>query len=613
MDRVTSRRSAAIPAPALLVIALATGSVSAAPPGEVENLQFTDPATLVWDTTASAQDYNVYRGALVDLRAGRPPRCHADELTATTHASPADPAPGEAYVYLASAESSSDEEGTLGTDSDAVERSSYGRCDAVMVSHVHNRIGFGWSEWSRDRLQTLGYVAYRDEQLDPQTIDESDNWRFDLRDRWTPPINEAQLQYKLMEETFYSRRQLEYQMTEFWINHFNTEYRKTFDNLPGAAEDKNLHAATLHQREADTFRDLAFYGSFREILEASALSAAMIYYLDTNINTDDRPNENHARELLELHSMGVDNGYTEQDIQELSRVLTGWNVCKKAVADILDPLAPCILNTQPGEFAANFRSNFHDTGQKVLFAGTAYETIIPDTSGNPVDGIDDIQTALDTIADHPATKEFIATKLLQRLITEDPTDAMIQAVVSAWDANLGDNREILRAVLAPENVLDPDLVGQKFKTPWEQMATGYRAVRALTQTFNIAFTRNLCFRMGQLPYRNPIPTGYSEFGGDWLGTNSMLDRQDYGMIISFDTFYGGEVNAMVTEYNLNNATEIVDFFADVLYGGQLTPFERQTAIDYLETDDTGSPSPYDDARVRDVVGLMMGFKQFIEQ
>jgi hypothetical protein len=140
-----------------------------------------------------------------------------------------------------------------------------------------------------------------------------------------------------------------------------------------------------------------------------------------------------------------------------------------------------------------------------------------------------------------------------------------------------------------------------------------RAIRTPTQQFTIPFLRNFCFRMGQLPYRNPIPTGYSEFGGDWIGTNSQLDRQDFGMIVAWDTTYQGEVNLMVDEYNLNTAEEIVDFFADVLFGGQLTPFERQTALDYINTDDLGNPAPIDDARERDVVGLMMGFRQFIEQ
>jgi hypothetical protein len=379
----------------LVLCAFLGAALFAAPPGEVQNLQFSDAQTFSWDSTASAQDYNVYRGRVADLRAGRPPRCHADELTATSHVSPAEPGPGEVFVYLLSAESASDEEGTLGTDSNSVERSSFGRCDPVVFSHVLGRLGFGWGEWSRDRLEQLGYVGFRDEQLDPQTVNENGNPRHpSLRDRWDPPINEAELQYKLMDESLYSYRQLEYQMTEFWINHFNTEYAKTFNNLPGNAEERNLQAAALHLRETDDFRDLAFYGDFRQILEASALSPAMVYYLDTSINTKNGPNENHARELLELHSMGVDNGYTEQDIQELSRVFTGWNVCKKAAADIDDPLAPCILASQAGEWTANFRPTFHDSGQKILFAGTPYETIIPDTSGNTIDGVDDIQLAV---------------------------------------------------------------------------------------------------------------------------------------------------------------------------------------------------------------------------
>ncbi|ANM29389.1 hypothetical protein ABI59_07005 [Acidobacteria bacterium Mor1] len=577
------------------------------------NVQFSDSSTLSWDATVTAQDYNVYRGLLRDLQVGNPPRCHVDEVVGTSVVSSAAPEVGEVYVYLLSAENATDEEGTLGTDSDAVERESLGKCDAVMFHHVLQRLGYGWSEWGRDRLQTLGFTAYRDEQLDPLTIDESGDSRAQLWTRWDPPVNEGYLQYRLLDESIYSLRQLQHHTTEFWFNHFNTEFRKVYDNTPGAAADRNLRTAQMQQREMDAFRDLAFYGSFREILEASALSAAMILYLDTNINTKDRPNENHARELMELHSMGVDNGYTEADVQELSRVLTGWNVCNKALADIDNPTAPCIANDAAGQRATNFRSNEHDTGQKILFAGTAYETIIPDTSGNPADGINDIQLALDTIADHPATKEFIATKLLRRFIVEDPTPQMVQGVVDAWTLHNGDNREILRAVLSEANVLNPDFVGQKLKTPWEQGVTGYRATRGLLQSFIAPFLRNWINRMGQLPFRNPIPTGYSESGGDWLGTNAQLDRQDYGMDIVLNASYAQEINLMVSEYSLTTDEEIVDFFADVLFGGQMTPFERQVALDYLNTDDSGVPSPYTDERVRETVGFMMGFKQFLEQ
>ena len=124
----------------------------------------------------------------------------------------------------------------------------------------------------------------------------------------------------------------------------------------------------------------------------------------------------------------------------------------------------------------NFRINQHDTGQKVLFAGTAYQKIIPDTSANPANGVNDADLALDAIVAHPSTAKFIARELLQRFVDESPAQTMIDAVVAAWKnpANprgIGDLREVLRAVLQVTEFSSPDAVGNKIKTPFEHVAS----------------------------------------------------------------------------------------------------------------------------------------------
>src|SRR5258706_12193197 len=153
----------------------------------------------------------------------------------------------------------------------------------------------------------------------------------------------------------------------------------------------------LHYDLQNVLRDQAFNSTFREIIETSSLSPAMIVFLDTDNNVKSAPNENFARELMELHTMGVDGGYTQQDVVELARVFTGWNVCKKADADAADPLAACIprstystASEPPGQWVRNFRISQHDSGQKILFAGTPYQKIIPDTTANPSNGLNDV-------------------------------------------------------------------------------------------------------------------------------------------------------------------------------------------------------------------------------
>jgi uncharacterized protein (DUF1800 family) len=250
--------------------------------------------------------------------------------------------------------------------------------------------------------------------------------------------------------------------------------------------------------------------------------------------------------------------------------------------------------------------------------------IIPSTAGNPSAGIGDAQLAFDAIVAHPSTPRYIATKLLQRFVEENPTTAMVDAVVAAWNnpANphgAGDLREVLRAVLAQTAFRDPDRIGGKIKTPFEHVVSGLRAVRGMTD--GLSSVRNYLSRMAELPHQNAIPTGYPEIGGDWLDTNNLLDRQNFGFDMATRTTatFGADVigllnaNGVVTTPTPNNAPAIVDFLAGVFYGGALTTDERQRAIDYLNTNDSGVTSNYTDARIRETAGLMMGFAQFLEQ
>jgi len=620
----------------LLSFLVVTGAAAQTPPGEVTGVDFTSSTTLAWSPVAGADDYNVYRGLVDWLSLGAGPLCHGDEIAAPGFATPAVPDPGRAFYYLVTAESNLGGEGTAGTASNGTPHAPRGRCDPVMRNHLLNRLGYGWDEWTRTRFAALGRQGYIDEQLDPDTIDESTNTELSARlAPLLPPANINELQALDVVRGVYARRQLEQQATTFWDNHFNTDYTKSFgffgfyQTLFPAT--RSLESAKLHHDLEEELRSLAFHSTFREMIEAESLSPAMIIYLDTDANVKLAPNENFARELLELHTMGVDGGYTQQDVVELARVFTGWNVCKKDASVAADPLGACIprnvygtASEPPGLFVRNFRTNQHDTGQKVLFAGTPYQVTIPSTSSNPPNGINDIGLALDAIAAHPSTPGFVATKLLQRFVTETPTPAMVANVVAAWNnpsnpQGVGDMREVLRSVLAQTAFRDPDTARGKLKTPVEHVISAFRASRGRTD--GITQVQSYLSRMQEPPHLNPVPTGYSELGGDWLDTNNLLERQNFGLDMASRTGsnFGADVigllnaNGVSTSPTPGNAPAIVDFFSDVLFGGAITSADRQRAIDYLGTDDNGLPGNYNDARIRETYGFMMGYAQFLEQ
>lgn len=612
------------------------GMVAAVPPGEVTGVQVSSSSQITWTPVAGANDYNIYRGLIAWLAPGDGAECHGDEIAAATFTTTPDPPLGAGYFFLVTGESNVDGEGTAGTTSSGGPRPLRGRCDAIVQHHVLDRVAYGSDEWTRGRIAALGLQGYIDEQLNPGAIDESSNNELNnRRAALVPPESVVELQALDVVNAVYARRQLEQQVTMFWDNHFNTDHQESYDffgfystNFPALQVSE---AAALHYEAQNAFRDLAFNGTFRDMVEASGLGRAMILYLDTDSNIAAAPNENYPRELLELHTMGVDGGYTQADIVALAKVFTGWNVCKKDASVAADPLAACIpSNTYgtptepPGLWVSNFRISRHDSTQKILFAGTPYQAIIPSTTGNPSAGVGDAQLAFDAILAHPSTPRFIARKMLQRFVDENPTTAMIDAVVVAWNnpANplgVGDLREVLRAVLAQSAFKDPGRVGGKIKTPFEHVVSALRSVRGLTD--GTTSVRTYLSRMAELFHVNPVPTGYPEIGGDWIDTNNLLDRQNFGLDMATRTAaaFGADVigllnaNGVATTPTPNNAPAIVDFLSGVLYGSGLTAAERQRAIDYLNTNDSGAVSNYTDARIRETAGFMMGFAQFLEQ
>jgi uncharacterized protein (DUF1800 family) len=556
------------------------------------------------------------------------------------------PDPGQIFAFVVTGESQAGGEGTPGNNSTGPPRYLQGACGPLMRTHALNRAGFGWDEWSRDRIVALGGIQpFLDEQLDPSLISEASN--SELINKlaiYDPALDGFDLIARHVLHSVYARRQLEHKMGMFWWNHFNTEWIKVaglfLEKFPDCAVssvpecDGNYPfkgeqaGATVQRADLDRFKDLAFNGTFRQMLEAATLSPAMLIYLDLHTSIAIAPNENQPRELLELHSMSPEAGYTQGDVEELSRLLTGWNVCKKTAADAGDPLAPCIPDywAQSGLWVANFDILNHDCDSKTLFVGTPQETNFPGTSScnsqsDKNAAMPEFQLALDVIAAHSSTRRFISKKILQLLVTDEPTQAMIDQMMLVWNDGgnpngVGDLREVTREALSI--AMDPAYAGTKIKTPFEQFVTSLRTLNGITNG-----TQEILIYLSEskhLPFFNEIPTGYSEAGGDWVSTGGVLSRQNWGVELATappsTTFYARIIN-LLNNNGIStapgNATEIVDFLVEILFGGALTQQERQTAIDYLNTDATGNPSPYDDTRIHQTVFLLLGYPQFMEQ
>jgi len=327
-----------------------------------------------------------------------------------------------------------------------------------------------------------------------------------------------------------------------------------------------------------------------------------------------------------LHTMGVDGGYTQQDVEQLSRVITGWTGCKKRLNFVDDPLGPCISDywedLPPGEWVATFVPSNHDCTHKILFQGTPHQVVIPNTCATPEDGVDDLYLALDAIVEHPATPRFISGKILQRLVTDEPSEEMIDALVAVWNDpgnphGVGDMRAVIEAAQQVDVILNPDGVRTKVKTPLEHVVSAIRGTRGKTE--GITGVLDFLVSTWHIPHYNAVPTGWPEDGASWIGTNNSLDRQNFGFTLLSSThpLFGADPLALLEDNGVStapgNAEAIVDFFGDVFFGGGLTPAERQVAVDFLNTDDLGDPAPYDNARILDTIALLMGYPQFQEQ
>jgi uncharacterized protein (DUF1800 family) len=316
-------------------------------------------------------------------------------------------------------------------------------------------------------------------------------------------FNPRQLNFELTQAALvravHSPNQLYERMVAFWSDHFNIDSSKADCRWLKPYDDREV------------IRPHAL-GKFSDLLRASALSPAMLFYLDGRQNKrrkpEDKPNENYARELLELHTLGVHGGYTQQDVMEAARCLTGWTV--KGKDNKLFSMGPGGL---AGIGSVAFIKYNHDDGAKTVLGKTIA------ASGGPKD-LDDL---LDIVTQHASTAQFIATKLCRHFIADEPPAAAIAATAAAFTKSSGDIPETLRALFAAESFRTERR--SKFKRPFHYLVSLYRALGVPTDG-GMELQRALR-RMGHMPFDYPTPEGYADVGEDWMST--LLGRWDFAL------------------------------------------------------------------------------------
>jgi hypothetical protein len=354
----------------------------------------------------------------------------------------------------------------------------------------------------------------------------------------------AATQYRQM----FSKRQLYEIMVEFWSDHFNIHL-------------VNGLGPTLKPFDDQQVIRVHALGNFRDLLHASAKSGAMQFYLDNFLNQAVAPNENYARELMELHTLGVDGGYTEDDVKEVARCFTGWSLRFPG-----DP------GGDYGEFV--FVPWIHDNQDKVLLGH-------PITVGGQADG----ERVLDILVAHPSTAKFIATKLCQRFISDAPPQSAIDAVAAAFTISNGDIKATLHALFATLAFLDDaDL---KFTRPSEYLAALVRSLAPDTPypPDNGQFWFFAQSILGQLPFYWPTPDGYPDKQSYWASTGGLLNRWRLSFLSFAGIIPGLDVIQVDYALMLNGAdtlATVVDAITDAVLMRPLSKDDRGIIIDWLK-------------------------------
>ncbi|MES2319765.1 MAG: DUF1800 domain-containing protein [Pseudomonadota bacterium] len=396
--------------------------------------------------------------------------------------------------------------------------------------HVLNRIAYGPAPGDVARVTQMGVKRYIDSQLEPSALAYPEplterlaalelpnistgaalgqfvELRRDVRNEEPGAQKRRADGLKLMVlqtdearllRAIRSPRQLEEVMVDFWYNHFNV------------FAGKGSGRAMVASYERDAIRPFVF-GKFRVMLGATAKHPAMLYYLDNQLSKAGALNENYARELMELHTLGVDGGYTQKDVTELARMLTGWS---------FEPRA--LIRKEEG---FRFDARRHDQQAKTWLGHAVAQ-------GGQGEG----EFALDLLARHPSTARHISYKLAQYFVQDAPPAALVERMARTWRDTDGDIGAVLRTLFASEEFMAPASVGVKFKTPYQYVVSAARAGGATVD--NVGQLLQSLNQLGMPLYGCATPDGYKNTEAAWLNPGALTRR------IAFAAAAGAKLDA----------------------------------------------------------------------
>ncbi len=486
--------------------------------------------------------------------------------------------------------------------------------------HALNRLAYGARPGEADSIARFGVMRWIERQLDPGRIDDShlaererqfkilDYNRADLAERFRDVQRERQRLQRDMRDSFplsdrrggqgvrsapmrefrelggelqqlaivraaISERQLREVMVDVWTNHFNV--------FVGKGADRFLLPSYIEE----TIRPNAL-GRFEDLLIATARSPAMMFYLDNaqSVAPGSEPpfrragldprrmpsgiNENYARELLELHTLGVDGGYTQQDVINVARIFTGWSI------------------ERPERGAGFvFRDWAHDRGDKQVLGYTF-------KSAGQNEGL----RLLRFLAQRPGTMHHVSAKLCARFVADEPPDGCIDAAVAAWQRTRGDIRAVLRAIFTSPDFWSARAVRTKVKTPFEFVVSAVRA--AGVEPDNTPQLAQLVARLGEPLYQQPAPTGYAETEAHWVNSGALLARMNAAVMIA------RECTSIAPA---DSHAQLVDEINQRLLGGSMSTHTRDVILEQLA--DINDPT-----QARDLaLGLALGGPDFQRQ
>lgn len=473
------------------------------------------------------------------------------------------------------------------------------------AAHLMRRAGFSASPDELIRVVDQGFETTLDELIEYQSVDDS-SMEQALAERNYQLVRTNQngirllsagaLQRWWMFRMLNSRRQLLEKMTFFWHDHFATS--------AGVVRFVDGMDRPLMQLQNQTLREHAL-GNFKSMVEAVAADPAMIIWLNNFENVKGHPNENWARELFELFTMGEGNGYTEFDIQEAARAFTGWSLVRPR------------RNRDVGTAALSFQffPRDHDEGPKTVLDRTFQEA--PGAAG-----IEDGLRVIDIIFEQPQVAEFITRKLWEYFVYPAPDDLVIQSLAQAFRDSGYELKVLMRAIFEHPHFLSERAYRAKVKSPIELVSGAYREL-GISNPDNLPRVIEY-LGLGQNLFFPPDVGGWTSDAG-WINTGTILGRYNFFTFLTSNRGErpGGDQNprfriddqidleGIIESYRLSGSSDVIDFFSLALLQGDLSVDSRSTLEVYLTTDDDGGPLTFNiqdheliDKKVRGLIFLL---------